>query len=1466
MAKRKKLNRRLVVFLIIVGVIVAAGIFGYILKKLPKDAGALANLARAAAKAGNHQAAETAWLKAITVEQKPEYYYQAAKEAMAIASQPGTTVAERSAKYGQVRDRLQVALRKDPTYVDAQRMLADLYGPAAGERYIVEATRLLKLVPNDDAVYHKRGLAEEMLAGTIGGKYADQAIADFRKATELKPGEAQYWLDLVQMYRRTKRYDQADKAFAKAIAAVPNNPEIRVAYAVHLQDKGDTEAARQQVLTAIERAPNKSVGYRALAIFYQAKKQTDKALVALMSAKKADPTDYRVYAMIAGLYRMKKQPEKAAQALRDGIEAITRKLVTAGKDELLPGQRAKLEGARLQLHYELANRLLDLIEQDKSRKDKLLPEVQASLKKIRRAKPDSPYTVKIAGLVALAEGDKAKAINLLAKANKSFRGADGQVADKLIRLYFANSPGKAEQIINRYLNMPQHANNPNLLYLRGRLETRYHNYGKAMQFVDKALAIQSDHPEAKALKTELLMLTGQQDTLPKGLVPTGSLLRAVANRASVLWSEGKRPEALKLIAELHTRLPDNLAVAQQLANMYIANKQTDKARALLLDAEKRNPDNEPIKAMIQMLNEPDPAKRLKMRLTLVDKFSPDPKQTAFTKALIYAQFGKRDQYLAQLAAAEKLAPDFPPLVERLFREAINQSDWTKADSLADRAAKNNMDGLGGVLYKVQVLVAQKKYSPAIKLLKAAAKIHPNAKRIETALGECYLRNGQNDEALASFSAAADSDPSYAPALIGMAEVTAALGRQAEHNDWIIKAHRIAPTYPYVQRQYMAIQDATAPLDQSIARRQALLAKQPNDADNMLRLAQLYQRAKQPQKAEGLYLTLWKHPNTNKIKVAEILVGLYKSLGRQTDAQKILNELLDKTDDKVAAYLLWGRFYADSNASAAEKSFQKAIDADPKDGRGYLAMATFLESRQQWQKAVDVMAQYLKLHPDAPLRKYQMITDMIKAGQLEQAEKLVDSALGKDPSNSRSLVLKAMIELERNDQDKALKLLNAAVANDPGAFDALYYRAQIYMRKGLLEEARRDLEQAKQLSPHPRFIMDLASVMLSLGDRPAARQLYREILQQNPNFKPAVHSLLDLYLLERQWQQMEALLANAKTRFVADPAIPMYEARMWLSRKQLDKAIDALARTVKISPDYAPAVKMYLAALIEAGRSEQVATVVQHYQALPWSAGWIRGYIARDLARHGKIDQADAIFIKMLKTADDNVLNELADQLRNAYGATKAAEKLASWIPQAKPDNWKPLYQVANLYLIGGKADQARDYLLKALALAKTDREKGRIQRSIGEAYAQLGTFKKAAAAYREALKTFPNDVKVMNDLAFIYADRTNQAGEAVRLSQKAAAAAPTDGSVVDTYGWSLAKFGKLRAAELQLSRALQLSPSIPDIRYHLGWVYQQKGQLADAESQYKQALKMINGNQSQPLYEVLRKALAQISKSLGTEE
>ncbi|TCP62759.1 tetratricopeptide repeat protein [Rhodovulum bhavnagarense] len=124
----------------------------------------------------------------------------------------------------------------------------------------------------------------------------------------------------------------------------------------------------------------------------------------------------------------------------------------------------------------------------------------------------------------------------------------------------------------------------------------------------------------------------------------------------------------------------------------------------------------------------------------------------------------------------------------------------------------------------------------------------------------------------------------------------------------------------------------------------------------------------------------------------------------------------------------------------------------------------------------------------------------------------------------------------------------------------------------------------------------------------------------------------------------------------------------------------------------------------------------------------------------------------------------------------------------------------------------------------------------GVSHERLDMWAKAEADLRKALELEPGQPQVLNYLGYSFVEMKSNLDEALAMIERAAAARPDDGYIVDSLGWVLYRLGRYDEAVEPMERAAALMPLDPVVNDHLGDVLWAVGRRLEAEFQWRRAL------------------------------
>lgn len=123
---------------------------------------------------------------------------------------------------------------------------------------------------------------------------------------------------------------------------------------------------------------------------------------------------------------------------------------------------------------------------------------------------------------------------------------------------------------------------------------------------------------------------------------------------------------------------------------------------------------------------------------------------------------------------------------------------------------------------------------------------------------------------------------------------------------------------------------------------------------------------------------------------------------------------------------------------------------------------------------------------------------------------------------------------------------------------------------------------------------------------------------------------------------------------------------------------------------------------------------------------------------------------------------------------------------------------------------------------------------------RLDLWDRAETDFRAALALNPEQPQVLNYLGYSLVEKQINLDEALDMIERAVAARPDSGYIVDSLGWVLYRLGRYDEAVGHMELAVELMPVDPVVNDHLGDVYWAVGRVREAEFQWKRALSFVD--------------------------
>jgi tetratricopeptide (TPR) repeat protein len=314
---------------------------------------------------------------------------------------------------------------------------------------------------------------------------------------------------------------------------------------------------------------------------------------------------------------------------------------------------------------------------------------------------------------------------------------------------------------------------------------------------------------------------------------------------------------------------------------------------------------------------------------------------------------------------------------------------------------------------------------------------------------------------------------------------------------------------------------------------------------------------------------------------------------------------------------------------------------------------------------------------------------------------------------------------------------------------------------------------------------------------------------------------------------------------------MQEARMWQLRGQARQRLAALAMASQYRGDNDAILVEYINGLISSGEMNQAAELAGQNLTSPQQGPVIRSLLGRAQVQLGQEEMGLSNLRQALTSAiSPESLQAIGLQLRMAVGPERAVEMLESW----GGNEWRVLLALSQAYNSAKMSAEARDALMQAQTLTPDGPAKAYVYQQLGITFYSLGEYERSRDSYLQAVDISPRDYQSLNNLAYVLAERLNDARTAEVYAQKAVEIMPTDGNVLDTLGWVYFKLDKLDQAAEAMRRSTEISPNYANL-YHYGQVLQRQGKTDEARKQYELGLELMKDQPDEECQKLLKDSL-----------
>lgn len=748
----------------------------------------------------------------------------------------------------------------------------------------------------------------------------------------------------------------------------------------------------------------------------------------------------------------------------------------------------------------------------------------------------------------------------------------------------------------------------------------------------------------------------------------------------------------------------------------------------------------------------------------------------------------------------------------------------------------------------QALVAEGEHSKARIEFRNALRLEANFAEARFELAKSFEHDGNMRSAAANYVQAAALDPQNHEARLRLARFYLVGGASERAQEVIDEALALKPDDP----ETMAVKSATLyRLGETEAGREmarSVLALDPEnmEANLLLMVEQVAQGEADAAlaRADELLVVAPANPAMNLFKL--------RVLGQKGDEKAVEAQLRSMVElfpeDVSLRQGLAGLYNARGDFDAAEAELRAVADARPDDAEAALAVVRHLNQVKGPEAAAEELRRLVAAAPDGAA-SYRMALAQIEftAGRVDAARAVLEEAVAAAAEAAPAEADRARLQLARmdiaeDDRASARAIVDEVLARDDTNVDALEIRASLRLEDYEIDDAILDLRRALNLDPqNVRLLLLESDAHQRAGNRGLSLDRLAAAARAS-GFEPEVAIRYASRLLnENQNSAAETALSEAAQRHPQSRQVLGALAQTRLQGGDLSGAEQIAAQLRNLEGGQALAEQITAVVLAQRGRGAESLQVLETLVNDPQATDSALTSLVGGYLRSGEIDRARSLLeTRLAENPTDSRALLLMAELSLAAQDPAASEDYLNRAIEAAPQDPIGYAALVRFHLQQGRQEEALAAARRGAEVEPTSLLFGPL---ISADLESAGRFDEAIALNETLYRGNPGSVVIANNLASLISEHRPDDAEAMAFAARIARTL-RDSTVPyfqDTYGWISFLQGDMEEARRALEAAATQLPGNALVRYHLGRLYAQTDQLADARSELEAALAIDAG-------------------------
>ena len=553
-----------------------------------------------------------------------------------------------------------------------------------------------------------------------------------------------------------------------------------------------------------------------------------------------------------------------------------------------------------------------------------------------------------------------------------------------------------------------------------------------------------------------------------------------------------------------------------------------------------------------------------------------------------------------------------------------------------------------------------------------------------------------------------------------------------------------------------------------------------------------------------------------------------------------------------------KFNPTAELGIKEGELQQMVDSAKKIGgkaAEFLATDLFIKGndasmRGDFQTAGRIFKMVVELQPEDSYVKRKYAFELIRMGELKEAEKILEVVFKKSDLRDETVgLILASVYSSLEKPKEARSTYQRLLAVNPESEEACLYLARSYAGEKLFKEAHGLLASCEnKASDNPVFSFFRGRVEYDRGNKTQARVFFEKSLNIDPTYSQAAMAL--------------GALHEEKENFQA--ALKVYKD--FLSDESNSSNTQVLSRLVTI--------------MFSMEKNTEVIPYAETLSSLDASDLNLKvrlGLLYSDIERYGDAAKLFKDVLEVVPESDKVLyyLGALNQQVNKPAEAIDYFKRITSTSPlfgDAGLQVGQVMSAIAREDFVQGKTEKMISFnhfidgrvkenpemqmelkMLQAAFFEDTFQYKNAIatlesmkdHKNFTESHSYYlasilekdGQFNQARQLVQMIVDKDPNNAHALNFLGYSYLERNEKLDVAYEYISRAVSLKPDDGYIRDSLAWYFYQTGKFNEALVEAKKAIDLVKGDPTITKHLGMIYQRLRFYDKAKLYLTEALK-----------------------------